>query len=212
MRILITIILIMTTHLAFGQDFKNELVIKDFLNNLKNSKIDTVLVYENGTIGSTDPVVLTKEDSCFIYGETQFSYVIWRYNENDFITKLSTHDCYNYYTIQYDLTSLWNIYFENIEKIKKEKISLPQYIDKTDTLTICIDHYSYSRFMFINQCDSLLFEVSDFDLTKLVNGEFVNINYKHNKETTRNLIRDLIDNEIQVIENKSLITRQDKYK
>lgn len=66
--------------------------------------------------------------------------------------------------------------------------------------------------MFINQCDSLLFEVSDFDLTKLVNGEFVNINYKHNKETTRNLIRDLIDNEIQVIENKSLITRQDKYK
>jgi hypothetical protein len=201
----------LTINLIFGQDFRNELVIKDFLNKLTDTKIDTVLIYENGVVGSSEPFVLVKNDSCFMYGETQFSYVIWRKNNLDFITKLSTNDCYTYDTIQYDFESIWKMYFEKKQNIKTEKIYLPKYIEGTDTLTIGLDHYSFSQFMFINNNDTVEFEVSDFDLSKIINGKFENLNFEKNKETNRNLLRDMIDNEIKIIEGKNLIDKKKRF-
>ncbi len=208
MRILTIILFSLTMNLVYGQDFRNDLVIKDFINNLIDAKIDTILAYENGVIGSEEPIVLIKNDSCFMYGETQLSYVIWRKDNIDFITKVSTFDCYTYDTIQYDFKTIWQMYFDNKEKIKTEKLFLPRYTEGNDTLTIDLDHYSYSQFMFINNIDTVAFEVSDFDLSKFINLNFENLNYKKNKETTRNLIRDLIDNEIKRIETNNLIEKK----
>jgi hypothetical protein len=88
---------------------------------------------------------------------------------------------------------------------------LPKYIEGIDTITIGLDHYSYSQFMFINNNDTVEFEVSDFDLSEFINGKFENLNYWKNKKTSRNSIRNMIVNEVNMIENNNLIGRKTVY-
>lgn len=198
-------ILILFLNQVFGQDFKNDSIIKDFIINLQNDNVDTILVYENGVVGNMDPFVLIIDDSCIVYGEIQPSYIIWRKNNDDYITKLNSYDCFTYDTVRYDFNTIWDKYFENKQKIYIENIYMPQYIEHGDTISVGLDHYSYSQFMFISSFDTITFEVSDFDLSKLIDEKYKNLNYEKNKRTMRNTIRDLIDNEIGNIEKNNLI-------
>ena len=88
---------------------------------------------------------------------------------------------------------------------------MPQYIEDGDTLSVGLDHYSYSQFMFISGFDTFTFEVSDFDLSRLINDKYKNLNYEKNKKTMLNSIRDLIDNEIKNIEKNNLIDKKTVY-
>ncbi len=106
---------------------------------------------------------------------------------------------------------IWNKFIKNEREIKKDEIKMPAIIIKKDTLTVGLDHYSYKEISFIIQNKNFDFEISDFNLSKIVNNS-PNLNYKHNLETIRNKIHIDIEKLINDIEEKNLIKKINLYK
>jgi hypothetical protein len=82
------------------------------------------------------------------------------------------------------------------------------YIDKGDTFTLDIDHYSYFQIMIIDTYEKTEFEINDFYFTKTIEEGYTNLNYQRNIATLRKKLQILIDKEIKNIEANNLIKRK----
>lgn len=209
MKLYLLFILTFIVNLCLGQNFKNDSLINLSIKNLLENDVDTIIVYVQGCLGCDEPIILLEGDSCFFYyGEPEVSYILWRKHGEDYILKLSTHDCYDYLTLNFDLNPIWNLYFNNKAKIKNEPLLPPSYIEGNDTLINLIDHYSYSQFKIIVKSETIEFENNKYYLNELIIDKFRNINYDYNKHNIRIQLQKLIDEKIKLIESKNLIKRK----
>ena len=207
MKLFTSIILALIFGTSFGQNFHNDSIINKFIKNLTDKRVDTILIYENGCVGCETALVLLKDDSCFYYGEPKIYYVFWKTNGLTYASKISNYDCYEYDTIVYNLRLVWDLYFKNKIKIKKERILTPSYINNGDTLFVDIDHYTYSQIMVIDNKITFEFEINDFYFAKMIDDKYVNLNYTRNTKTFKKKLQIQIENEIKSIEDKRLINK-----
>ena len=99
--------------------------------------------------------------------------------------------CFDYSVQQVSNDSCWYYYLANREKIKKEELKIPQYIEivngKEKIHSLETDHSVYFRIILNMKNDSMTKEINNFFFTKElgVNGEN-NINYEYNTHTLLN--------------------------
>jgi hypothetical protein len=208
MKPLLSILFALIINLTFGQNFQNDSIINRFVINLLDKGIDTILIYENGHLGRSGPIIIILNDSCLSFNEPYISYMIWKNENVSYISKISSFDCYEYDTISYDFKVVWDMYFNYKTIIKNEQIYPPMYIDKGDTFTLDIDHYSYFQIMIIDTYEKTEFEINDFYFTKTIEEGYTNLNYQRNIATLRKKLQILIDKEIKNIEANNLIKRK----
>lgn len=208
MRITHCVILTLLFNLSFGQVFKNDSIINTFTNNLTKKGVDTILIYEAAYVGGLGPIVLLENDSCsFAVGEPQYSYIFWKENNQDYISKFVTYDCYNYEAITYDSDDIWDFYYNNKARLKTEKILAPSYVEEGDTLEVDVDHYSYSQIRFMDRQSIFEYEVNEFYFQDSISDR-VNLNYMRNMKTMRRKLQNIIDEQILYIEDKQLIKKK----
>ena len=209
MRLKITLILTLFIKIGFGQYFYNDSIISLYVDKLIDNKIDTILIYENGCFGCDEPIFLMYPDTCIdLNQEPLVSYVIWRKNNIDYITKLSTYDCFYYTTIKYDFKKIWDFCVINEKTINQEKLLPPTYYNNHDTLQLFIDHHGYTSVKLYLKDRLLVYEINDFYLIKKIDDKFINLNFDKNINTYQIQLRDLIDKEIQKIDKLNLIEKK----
>jgi hypothetical protein len=207
MRITLTVILNLFIISIMGQEYKNDSITTDYIGKLSFSGVDTILIYERSCVGC-EYIVLEENDSCYnLIGEPWFLYLFWRKNGEDFISKVSNYPCYDYDTITTNLNTIWNIYVTNKRKIKKERILIPSYLEKGDTINVDVDHYSYAHIRVLFGKETMDFEISDYYLSQFVDDSIKNINYSANSKTIRKKLMDEVEKEIKIIEDNNLIKK-----
>ena len=211
MRITLTIILNLFIISLLGQEYKNDSIATEYIGKLSSSGVDTILIYERCCVGC-EYIVVEENDSCYnLSGDPWFLYLFWRKNGHDFITKVSNYPCYDYDTITTNLNTIWNMYGINKRKIKNERILVPSYLEKSDTINVDVDHYSYAHIRVLFGKESMDFEISDYYLSQFVYDNIKNINYSTNSKTIRKKLMDEIEKEIKVIEDNNQIKKTKRF-
>lgn len=208
MKVLIGIFFSFIFFSTFGQ-VNNDSIINRFVENLRTNGIDTILTYDNACVGCIDPTMLisTNNDSCFSDDKPYFAYILWKKKGLTFVTKISDYDCYIYDTIRYNFSLIWNLYFRNKSKIKKEKIFSPAFLNNGDIVSEDIDHFSYVHIVIIDKKEKVEFEINDFYFNRMVDEKYLNLNYYRNFKTFRKKLQSLINKKIKYIEDKKLIKK-----
>lgn len=208
LKLTIITILTLTICSTFGQIVQNDSLINKFVNNLSATFVDTILIYKNECVGCPYAIIMEKNDSCHVIGKHHMTYIFWRKNGMDYVSKISYYDCYNFDLAKYDSKSIWDLFFTNKTKIMKEEILPPTYIDKGKKFRQSIDHYLYSQIKIIDIRDTISFELNDFYFTRMIDEKYTNINYELNSTTFRKKLQIQIEKEIKDIENNELIRKK----
>lgn len=190
MRIWTITIFTLIINSTFGQCFKNDSIIKEFTNILTSKGIDTILIYEELCHGCP-PITIKEKDSCYNpIGTPQTYFIFWRNMGQDYATKLSNYSCY-YETINYDIDTIWTLFFTNESTIKNEL----NHIEK-DTSQNFNSYLSFQiRLLYHADC-------IDIEITKdLMYLKSINCD----SNSIRNDLLSLIEKEINNIEKNKLI-------
>lgn len=183
-------------------------VVKDYTQALQKKRIDTICVYEEYCNG------------CFFYSEKEIglceqkiaflpTYIFWKEKGKTFMTKKDA--CFNYSVIKISADSFWHFYSVNRDKLKKEELKKPQYLQivngKEKINTIEIDNSIYYRIRLQLAKDFMVKNINNFYFT-LELGENLekNINYDYNMKSLLNGLHSSLQRTIhRELEKKRLI-------
>lgn len=176
-----------------------ESLVRDYTKTLLKSGIDTICVYEEYCNG------------CYFFNEKQEhlcqekilflpTYILWKQKGNTYMTKKDI--CFDYSTQKISDGSFWQYYISNREKLKKEELKKPQYMEivngKKQVKTIDIENSIYFRISIFAGKDSMIKVINNFFFTKeLGPKEEINLNYDHNHNSLLNHLHLLLQNIIK---------------
>lgn len=169
---------------VFGQLSQPQLdsVVNRYVQDLQKKGVDTCCIYNEYCIGCFfQPINGT--DLCTENFSSLPTYIFWKEKGKTFVTRKDI--CFDYSTQIIPAESFWNHYFSNKDKIKKEELNIPQYIEmvngKKKIRSIEIEHSIFFRITMNAGKESVTKNINSFYFTKElgVNGE-LNINYESN--------------------------------
>jgi hypothetical protein len=175
---------------TFGQLSQQQLdsIVKKYTQNLQEKGIDTFCIYNEYCIGCLFQAV-TGKNLCVENFSSLPTYIFWKDKGKTFVTKKDI--CFDYSVQLVSNDSIWHYYFANKDKIKKEKLKIPQYVEivngKKKIRSLNIDHSIYFRITLNTKNDSVTKDINSFYLTKELGiNEEMNINYEYNTLTSLN--------------------------
>lgn len=175
-------------------------LVNNYVNELKVKNIDTVCVYQDYCVGCMYRWK-KDEDKCNFEGLFISTYIFWVDKGQTFMTKKD--NCFDYSIIKITNDSIWTTFFKDQDKIKKEELKIPQYIElkngKQEIYSSTIDHSRHQGLKVITGQDTLIDkDLDDYYLTKQVgfNGQ-ANINYEYNINSRLKNFQLLIDRTIK---------------
>jgi hypothetical protein len=209
-RIVFLIYCLLISAFSFSQNEKIENTTENFLQDLKQQKVDTICTFEDYSVGSVHIYKSDEEsDYCDFEFENIPTYIMWKKNSKTFLTKKDS--CFEYSTAEINPEQIWKKYFENKTIIKVEQVKNFQFVEmengKKNILTSMVDHSHHQNFKFIINDKIIEKKFDDFDLQKKENNNN-NINYKHNINLKSKKLIDEISNVIEI--NKNLLSRKRK--
>ena len=181
--------------LAFGQVTQPQLdsIVKKYTQNLRTNGIDTLCIYNEYCIGCLfHPVNGT--NLCTENFSSLPTYIFWKHKGKTFVTRKDI--CFDYTTQMIAADSFWQYYFTNKDKIKKEELKIPQYIEmvngKREIRLLDIDHSIYFRITLYTGNESVTKNINSFYFTKELGptGE-LNLNYEYNMHTSLNKLHSI---------------------
>ena len=168
-------------------------VVKKFTQDLNKKGVDTVCIYEEYCIGC---LFYSSKGENFCLEKISFlpTYIFWKQKGKTFVTKKDA--CFDYSTQSIPNDSFWDYYFTNKEKIKKEELKTPGYIEivngKEKVHSIDIDHSVFFRIILNTRNETLTKDINSFYFTKeLGANEEKNINYDYNMATSLNVLHSI---------------------
>lgn len=186
---------------AFGQLSQPQLdsLVKTYARDLRKKGIDTICIYNEYCIGCLfDPA--GKNNLCAENFSSLPTYIFWKDEGKTFATRKDI--CFDYSTQQINSDSFWYYYFTNKEKIKKEELKMPEYVEivngKKKIHSINIDHSIYFQLILSTRNESVTKDINSFYFTKELGvNEEMNINYDFNMHTSLNTLHSLLQNIIK---------------
>lgn len=186
------IIFIALVHLfsvsVFGQLTQPQLdsLVNRYVQNLHIKGIDTICIYNEYCIGCLFHPA-TGSNLCAENFSSLPTYIFWKDKGKTFVTRKDI--CFEYSTQIIKTDAFWKYYFSNKDKIKKEKLKIPQYVEivngKKDIKSINIDQTIYFRITFDIANDPVIKDINSFYFTReLGPEEELNINYDFNTQTS----------------------------
>ena len=209
----LTILLSLT--LAFGstkaQNTSERLdsLVKKFVQQLADKKIDTVCIYEKYCVGYTTSWK-NEEDKCYTGGLLVSTYIIWLDKGQSIMTKKD--NCFDYSTIQFTDEDFWDFYFINKDTLAKEEIKMPEFIEvvngKQQTYSSIIDHSCHQTIkLFLKQLQ-IDKDLDEYYFEKEIgSAKSKNINYDYNINSFLKKLQTKIE---QTIKNETTIQRLTK--
>ena len=196
MKLIILIFSLFTSITAFAQLSQPQLdsIIKNFTTSLKQRGIDSICVYKQYCIGCLFQAAKGSNLCAENYASLP-TYVFWKEKGKTFVTRKDI--CFDYSTQLLPSDSIWQFYFNNQEKIKKEELKIPQYAEvvngKKIIKTVKIDHSIFFHIIVSTKTGSLTKEINSFYLTRELGiNEALNINYEYNNSTGLNNLHQII--------------------
>lgn len=183
---------------------------QDCVNQLKKENIDTILVYIDDCVTGDSFVEIMTEDSCFYWGNPPKAYCFWKNDNKTFLKRIEYETCYDYFTIEYNIDSIWNFAFEKKDRLINERIKPKVFVENSDTLEVWIDHYCFYDLLIMDRQDTLVYHLCNFFFEKNVSDEFENLSYYDNWSTNRKQLQLMLQDIIATIDDKLL--REKKYK
>lgn len=174
-------------------------LVKKYTQSLHQKGIDTICVYNEYCIGCLfDPV--SGNNLCVDQFHSLPTYIFWKEKGKSFVTKKDV--CFDYTILTISIDSFWNFYLGNRNKIKKENLKLPQYIElvngKKKINSIDIDHSIYFDLTMDIASDVMTKKLNSFFFTReLGPNEELNINYDYNIGTSLNGLHMMLQNIIR---------------
>ncbi|MDR0834813.1 MAG: hypothetical protein LBN93_11660 [Candidatus Symbiothrix sp.] len=208
--LLTTLFTLLLCPISYGQSNSHEhldTLVINYVKDLQSQNIDTICIYKDYCIGCVNPI---NEDvnRCAYSSIFVPTHIIWLKQGKTFLSKKD--NCFDYSTIEIDSTALWKIFFQNEQRIKKEKVKSFEYIvyenKKKKVYGISIDHSEHRDFEMIVNDNVVVMKFDDFDLKKQSNGEY-NINYRHNKRLKGKIIVDELETLTKEVEDKHLLKK-----
>ena len=196
---------------ALGQLSQPQLdsVVKKYSKALQNRGIDTVCIYNEYCIGCLfNPV--NNINLCDGNFSSLPTYIFWKEKGKTFVTRKDI--CFDYSTQVISIDSFWQYYSANKQKIKKEELKIPQYIEtvngKRITRSLNIDHSIYFQLTVITGSESVSKNINSFYFTKELGvNEEKNINYEFNMLTSLNRLHQILQGIIRQESVKQKFTR-----
>jgi len=157
-------------------------IVKEFVQQLADKKIDTVCVYQKYCVGYIT-TWKNEEDKCNAGGLLVSTYIVWLDKGQTFMTKKD--NCFDYSTIQFTNEAFWNFYFTNQDTIAKEEIKMPQYIEivkgKEQTYYSSIDHSCHQEIKVFTKTLQIDKDLDEYNFEKEIgSAKNKNINYDYN--------------------------------
>jgi hypothetical protein len=224
MRNKVTILVfIFISFIGNSQNISNEnldKLVSNFTKKLMEKKIDTICIYESYCVGCeitfdvSNSSEKEKEELCKDELKNQPVFIFWKEKGKTFITKIN--NCYEYLQIQVSEDDFWEIYFQNIKIIKKEKIKNFEYEyyknGKKISNIIFRDHSSHQNFKFIVSNKIVAKYFDDFKLEKendtYQDKTIYNINYNYNSDLiSKKIIQKLEKIRLSIQESQYLIIK-----
>lgn len=175
---------------SFGQLSQAQLdtLVNRYTRQLINTGIDTICIYNEYCLGCNfQPVNGT--NLCAENFSSLPTYIFWKDKGETFVTRKDI--CFEYSTQAISGDSIWSFYHSKKDKIKKEELKLPQYIElengKKTIQSINVEHSIYFQITWITGKESLTKVINSAYLIKeLGPHEELNINYEYNSITSLN--------------------------
>ncbi len=175
---------------VFGQLTQPQLdsLVNRYIQNLHKKGIDTICIYNEYCIGCLFHPA-TGSNLCAEKFSSLPTYIFWRDKGKTFATRKDI--CFEYSTLLIKTDSFWKYYFDNKDKIKKEKLKIPQYVEtvngKKEIQSINIYESIYFQITFDIANEPIIKDINSFFFTReLGPNEELNINYEFNKQTSLN--------------------------
>lgn len=169
---------------GFGQLSQPQLdsMVAKYAQNLRAKGIDTLCIYNEYCIGCLFHPV-NGSNLCAENFSSLPTYIFWKDKGKTYVTRKDI--CFDYSTQIIATDSFWNYYFANKEKIKKEKLKPPQYIEtvdgKKEVRSIEIEHSIFFRITFTTKKESVTKDINSFYFTRELGiHEELNINHEQN--------------------------------
>ncbi len=190
-KLIISILLLLTFQLSFGQDSQRDSSINSFILNLKKDKVKTVCLYKMYSGGEYVPS--KAEDRCG-RGRMIPVYIFWYKRGKSYMTKRD--NCFDYAIYEIKDNTFWHFYFKNQDIIKKEKIKpfackvIVKGVDTT--VTPHVADGSSESMTFIDETGSLT-QIFSFDYDQKQTSEMINVNFENNVNSKTHYLKGLVD-------------------
>ena len=179
---LLFLTLILSSTKAQNTSVELDTIVKDYVQELANRKIDTICVYQKYCVGYIT-TWKNDEDKCNAGGLLVSAYIIWLEKGQTFMTKKD--NCFDYSTIQFKDENFWDFYFTNKDTLAKEEIKMPQFIEvvkgKKQTYFSSIDHSCHQEIKVFVKRLQIDKDLDEYYFEKEVgSAKSKNINYEYN--------------------------------
>lgn len=192
----------------FGQLSQPQLdsIVKKYTQNLHQKGIDTICIYNEYCIGCLFHPA-TGSNLCVEKFSSLPTYIFWKDKGKTFVTRKDI--CFEYSTQLITTDLFWKYYFNNKDKIGKEKLKTPQYVEvvngKKEIRTINIDESIFFQITFDIGNNLIIKDINSFYFTKeLGPNEELNINYEFNIRTSLNNFHSMLQS---IIKEESFINK-----
>lgn len=182
-----------------GSQINIEDRVSNFMNKLKEKKVDTICVYESYCIGSIktfDANLLDNNEVCIEDYANNPVYVFWKKEGITFLNKINY--CSEYSDIIIKNDKFWKIYTSNKnvfnnEKIKQFENKPPGYgNNRTIRHVIAVNHSCHRNLKLIFNGNLIEKRFDDFVLQEKSGAE-TNINYTHNSSLKSKKLVDILE-------------------
>ncbi len=187
-KFIVYILLQLISLFGYGQLSQPQLdsLVNKYTQNLKARGIDTVFIYNEYCIGCLFQPV-KGSNLCAENFSSLPTYIFWKDRGKTFATRKDI--CFDYTIQEIAFDIFWKYFFSNKEKIRKEELKIPQYVeienDKKNVRSIAIEHSIYFSIIVNTSKDSVIKNINSFFFTKdLGPNEELNINYENNIRTS----------------------------
>jgi len=167
-------------------------LIKNYTRQLQKSGIDTICVFEEYCIGCMF-IAENGDNQCLQNILFLPTYIFWKKDGKTMMTKKDI--CNDYSVQQTGFDSFWQFYLNNKEKIKKEELKPPQYVEMVNgrkkISTLQVDRGIYFRISFNIAGNNVTKVINNYFFTKeLGEKEEHNINYEYNVQSVLNTLHE----------------------
>ena len=185
-------------------------IVKDYVQELANRKIDTICVYQKYCVGYIT-TWKNDEDKCNAGGLFVSTYIIWLEKGQTFMTKKD--NCFDYSTIIFRNETFWDFYFTNKDTLAKEEIKIPEFVKivkgKEQIYSSSIDHSCHQEIkVFVKQLQ-IEKDLDEYNFEKEIgSAKNKNINYYYNINSFLKKLQTKIEHSIKSETKTQLLTKK----
>ena len=179
---IVLLTLVFSSTKAQNSSERLDTLVKEFVHQLADKKIDTVCVYQKYCAGF---ITTWKNDEykCNSGGMLVSTYIVWLDKGQTFMTKKD--NCFDYSTIKFNNETFWDFYFNNKDILAKEEIKMPQYNaivkGKEQIYYSNIDHSCHQEIKVYIKTLQIDKDLDEYNFEKEIgSAKNKNINYDHN--------------------------------